>query len=370
MVMIPTGTKYTVTVAGSRRETVKCDKCGQVYFYRLARMGTGTGSSSIISSGAGAQDRAYSRAEGAMGSRLKAEAELVPCPDCNWINQSLVDRFKKAYIRINIAMLLVFILTTMFVMPPLFYFLVMRNAPEDSSLRGVSVFFTLGSAVWVVPFVLLRNRRRALFDPNKSHPNPPELPVCTPLALIEGDRSGPKGRQMLLVPRPETGGKTFSASGRAVLDEGRWVTLNTAMLDEWPNSCAMCLNDAETTFQGPLKGEPKFEDGPPVCDDCHRKLIMKWWGLFMLSGGATLLAAGLVAVLVPGVPVDGRWTIFGLIGGVAALVVGILVPVLRIKTAITRRVDPGRCISAIKFPSTGYAELMRGLAMRAMTQVK
>lgn len=69
---------------------VQCATCGCEYFYELARIGTGSRSAPYGIGVDRATDFARYHSKRDLAKRLATEAELVPCPKCNWINEELI----------------------------------------------------------------------------------------------------------------------------------------------------------------------------------------------------------------------------------------------------------------------------------------
>ena len=91
--------KMTATEAGSRVKEVVCEKCGAQYFYERRRAFTASRDAPYFLGQAGARRKAQEAARRGLEKRLAAESEMVPCPDCHWINQSLVDDYRRTLYR-------------------------------------------------------------------------------------------------------------------------------------------------------------------------------------------------------------------------------------------------------------------------------
>ena len=83
------GRRYESSAVGSRLVRVHCDKCGCEYFFELARVGLGL-AGAVCDWDSPAARRADERARRDLAERLENDAELVPCPKCDWINEELV----------------------------------------------------------------------------------------------------------------------------------------------------------------------------------------------------------------------------------------------------------------------------------------
>ena len=79
---------------GGRMVRVACARCECEYFYKFTRVGTGTGTAHYGLGVGRATATANKEAQKDLDRRLATEAELVPCPKCNWINDELIAGFR------------------------------------------------------------------------------------------------------------------------------------------------------------------------------------------------------------------------------------------------------------------------------------
>src|SRR5437660_1384084 len=79
---------------GKQIEAVTCEKCQTRFYYELARTGAGA-ATGFLFAGDAARRRAAAAAQRNLQVRLSREAELVPCPRCQWINQELIDKCRR-----------------------------------------------------------------------------------------------------------------------------------------------------------------------------------------------------------------------------------------------------------------------------------
>jgi hypothetical protein len=86
---------YTTTVVGRRWEQVACEKCQTTFHYELVRVGVGSGSAPYFIGQDSARDRSAGAAHKDVNKKLEREAELVPCPKCHRVNQSLIRRYRR-----------------------------------------------------------------------------------------------------------------------------------------------------------------------------------------------------------------------------------------------------------------------------------
>src|SRR4051812_32296031 len=93
------GKRFDSASVGTRLVEVVCDQCGCAYFYELARVGRGSASAPYAIGSTGAARSATEQAQRDLGQRLEEEAELVPCPKCQWINDDLVLGYRRGRYR-------------------------------------------------------------------------------------------------------------------------------------------------------------------------------------------------------------------------------------------------------------------------------
>src|ERR1700733_2571092 len=93
------GRHYASTSIGGRIREVICDKCKYQYFYELTLMGAGSANAPYAIGSDAADKRATEQAERDLEKRLADEAELVPCPKCHWINDNLIQGYRRGRYR-------------------------------------------------------------------------------------------------------------------------------------------------------------------------------------------------------------------------------------------------------------------------------
>jgi hypothetical protein len=88
------GKAYRSLAAGGSVVGVVCDQCGCTYYYELARTGSGASTAPYWFGTLSAHQASQNQSETDLQRRLAREAELVPCPDCNWISEELVKGYR------------------------------------------------------------------------------------------------------------------------------------------------------------------------------------------------------------------------------------------------------------------------------------
>ena len=179
------GRTYTATLRGSRIVPVTCERCQSRFAYELTRVGVGRASAPYYIGQDAAADRAEKAAKKGLARRLQRESEMVPCPECQWVNGDLIAQYRRRkyrpfrWIAAGIAVVGVFIaLSEMYVDK--------RQVPSG----GMQVF--LGICLLAAAAVLLfQHWLRRRIDPNRGGTGGPVLPPGTPPALVE--RPDPAG---------------------------------------------------------------------------------------------------------------------------------------------------------------------------------
>ncbi len=224
------GKQFKAESAGALVVGVDCERCACRYYYELARIGTGSGVAHYGIGTAGAQRSAASASERDLQKRLASEAELVPCPNCNWISDELV----RGYRRTRFRPLTKFAVGTAFfgVVISLISAWALQGSFGSDRIRpyvlygGPAIFITLGIAI-----LLLQWGLRSLIQPNRNFPHAPNLPPGTPPALLLDEDTDELKRAE---PRQT------SAS-----DEPDWLDFQVGR-HTFPMICCGCLQPATT----------------------------------------------------------------------------------------------------------------------------
>jgi hypothetical protein len=309
------GKEITATVAGRRIETVRCEKCGTVFYYELTRVGLGKGSAPYFIGHNSASNRAAAAAKRDLSHRLDHEAELVPCPKCHWVNDDLVRRYRRRQYR-RAPLLIVIIVIAGFVAAPLVAAGLTEtlgyNSHVPSAVMLAVLVTCLLSPVWVL---LIRRSLRHRINPNTTYPRWPTVPPGTPPALVE--QRDPQSGEMRLVPA--------AAREHQHRDHPEWAMFRPGQV-QLPPVCCVCLAPATTKYRSPLKVNETSDVEVPLCSSCSGGLSRQWWRTFCIVGALSLIVAGGLAAAVPGVDAFGRWFLFGIIGFFTALIGGWLLP--------------------------------------------
>lgn len=341
------GKVFTATQAGGRLESVVCEQCGTQFHYELARVGVGQGSAVYLLGQKSAAKRAASGAQKNLMKRLDREAELVPCPKCHWVNQDLVERYRRRRYRrapllIGLLMFIGFLLW-IFVTASLMGTNGQPGLPTRMVMLGLLLAWLL-TPLWVL---LGRRHMRRRIDPNATYPNRPVVPPGTPPALVE--QRDPQTGEIGLAP--------VAAHEEEPTDHPEWVTFRP-MQFQLPALCCVCLAPAVTTYRPPMQVDQASEIAVPLCKPCSRRLWWRWWLVALGVVAAVLGVCALAAMLFPfGDPV-GRWGLFGILGFAVALFAGVMIPARLCRPYRTQVIDGDRSILKFAARNPAYTALL------------
>jgi hypothetical protein len=339
--------EITATRAGQRIEPVSCEKCGTGFYYELTRVSVGKGSAPYYLGEQSASDRAAAAAGRDLAKRLDREAELVPCPKCHWVNQDLVDRYRRRQYR-RAPLLIVIFTVAGFVAGPLVALGLTEAFGYNSRVPSLVMLAVLTvcllSPAWVL---LIRRRLRRRIDPNATYPRRPAVPPGTPPALVE--QRDPDTDELHLVPVPNHDDDQA--------DRSEWAVFRPGHI-QLPPACCMCMATASMVYRSPLKANENSDIAVPLCELCSALLRRRWWLAMLVVAGASLPSAGLLAAAVPGIDAFGRWFLFGIIGFFGALVGGVVIAGRVCRPYRMALVDRDRGIVRFAASNSSYTALL------------
>ena len=328
------GKVITATVTGRRLQSLKCERCGTSFYYVLTRVGIGKGSAPYYLGQEGATKRAAAAAEKNLATRLSDESELVPCPKCNWVNQDLVERYRRRHYRR--APLLIFLLIIVgLVVAPLIgggFSGDIRSHSHSASRHVLDAIIAilLTSPAWVL---FIRRQFRLRIDPNATYPRRPALPPGTPPALQE-HRDPQSGESCLL---PVT---TQSDEPR---NQPLWALFRPGQI-RMPPICCRCLAPATVVYQSPLKVNDGSEISVPLCGPCRKRLRVHWWLTILLVTAISFAIASVLALVVTGGDPIGRTIVFAILASFASLIGGVVTAAIVVRPYRLAVVDRDRGI--------------------------
>ena len=276
--MIYFGREFHSTQTGDRLVGVACEKCECEYLYELARVGSGSGNAPYMIGIEEAAGRARNESIRDLAERLALEAELVPCPRCHWINEALVEGYRRGrYRRWGRAAAWIAGVGTIASMFSSWY-IAQGPAADHGAWPYVLILGPIVSVALAMVPLLVRRGLRGRIRPNRYYPALPTLPRGTPLALIEHPASG------ALVPQ---------SSSREQPEE--WIDFKIGR-DRFPDACCVCLGPPSPKASYPRFMDVGVEMKIPLCPPCARgrKWRVRRIGLSItvltLAAGCTILA--------------------------------------------------------------------------------
>jgi hypothetical protein len=335
------GKSYTATLGGSRIVPVACERCQNRFFYELTRVGVGRASAPYYVGQAAAADRAEQAAKKDLARRLERESELVPCPECQWVNGDLIARYRRRRYRplgwIAAAIAIVGIVAAMGDM-----FLDNRRFLSGGMQVFLAVCLLSAGAV-----LLFRNGLRRRIDPNRGATGKPVIPPGTPPALVA--RWDPEGGPVRL----ETVGRPAVDLARGV----EWVLLRPNQV-ELPQLCCLCLDKATTAYDSPFKVNEDSTIDVPLCGACAAGLRHRWWIIALITFCLTLAVTGLVVLMIPAADTTGRWISFVIFGTIVSAFAIAVVPNMACRPYRFRVIDADRGIVRFSARNLEYNALL------------
>ena len=320
---------FTTTVSGRRTVPVACEKCGYRYYFELARQAVGKGSAPYYLFQKAAKQRSVNRANKLLAKKLARESELVPCPQCHWINEELIDGYFRSRRR-TLPWVLIILVASVLIIP-----VVAMLPVKNSNLVPIGLLILVAVVAGLMALMpVTRMIARARLRPNTNYPNPPKLPPGTPPALVE--QTDPVTGRVGIGPATTT----------LVNDvlEGEWAILRPGQL-RFPSYCCACLAPATTVAAVPIKWSENSGLKIPMCAACRAKMRRSYWELAVLFSAFELGVMYLIASNLPkGVDEVGRWAIFGVAGFFGVIFIGLGVPALIVRPYRLRTVDRSRSI--------------------------
>jgi hypothetical protein len=319
---------------GKRLVRVACTRCGCEYYYNFTRIGVGSAQAPYGLGVDRATRTANHRAQKDLERRLALEAELVPCPKCNWINDELVAGFRrgsyrnlgdKAGLIAAVGVIIGVVLGVAFAFNP-------------AAVLTYAFVLPAGLLLFAGGLFLLRSWLRSRIRPNGDHPLAPKLPPGSPPALVKDPMSG-----KLVAAKPEF---TSLAAGQD------WCDFQVGR-HNLPPLCCGCL--APTTPDGGhlLRVTTTMRLTIPRCADCaqatQRRSRRLWWNGAM---------AGMLATAAIVIPIKLDWLEFTIASvGVFAVSLIVTALVVRRMTAPAKVAggDRSRGVVRLRFRNADYA---------------
>ena len=337
---------FTANVSGRALKSVKCEMCGMEYRYELVRTGFGKGTAPYFIGQTWAAERAHAAAEKNLAKRLNNDAEMVPCPKCFWVNQDLVNRYRKSQYG-SISTFAIFFIIATCVAAPLVRYLTVEGHSQRATEPNTAMFYVLaGGFALSTLLLLLRYFLMHRIDPNATYPRQPTLPMGTPPALVE--RIDPQTQTLCLMPVPY--GDDPNTQSNSIIFRIGQISL--------PDICCVCLEPATTTYSIPIKVDETSGFEVPVCHSCRTSLRSKWWLTLFAILVASFGLSGLAAYYFPDIKLETRWCIFFIGGFFTALISGGLIAFLTCRSMRLDTVDATRSLCKITARNPQYIAIL------------
>jgi hypothetical protein len=166
------GIEYTARRVGSVAKAVRCERCGSDYSYTMTRKAKGIGHSPGALRNAAAQAEAAEIAEKKVAKKLAREAEAVPCPDCGWVQTSMVIAVRRQAYRwlFNTAVTIAILggISTIFALVGATD--TFQKSVESDQVAGVAGCF-VGGIVGAAVLMAARHMLSLLINPNRHYEN-------------------------------------------------------------------------------------------------------------------------------------------------------------------------------------------------------
>jgi hypothetical protein len=276
------------TVALYKLVSVTCEKCGCAYFYELTRFGSGSTEAAY-----GVLElyhlTARQQAEAEARHHLANDAELVPCPACQWVNEDLVTRFRMARTA-GWAALTSLVVRAGAVLTLLATLIGYFSAGLSWGLiLYIIVPGILGTAMIATMMMAMQKWIERGIQPNRGGPDGPSLPFGTPSALVRNEL----GQLVPSIPdsQLQVECKTVALQlGRQLLDGGR---------------CCLCMDDASPMSSVTIQPIAGFEFHMGLCWGCGLRHSLfsgaKWVGAGLFVFAAMTLLANQLGIREEGI---------------------------------------------------------------------
>lgn len=334
------GQSVTASSSGSTIAGVTCDKCQSDYYYEMTRIGTSSGHSPYGIALSSIEETVKERSRDELVSRLHAEAELVPCPNCHWINDELVRGFRLGRYRgLGLAAVLVAIVgVVMSIIASLFVYL--GPQADRWCLPYLLVGGPLLSMIAGSLIIALQRVLRLRIRPNADYPLPPKLPAGTPPALV---LNATNEELVPITPQNES---------RSAFNEWQEFQLGR---DTLPENCCECLseNAVATACEWHFSG---MALRLAHCSECHRRSRIKHLTV-CLAAMITLSGLAYVSLRLFRFEAETFWILF-VVAVMIAFAIASWTATLATSPASASVADASRGIIRIKFRSAEFATLI------------
>ncbi len=269
------GKTFTSHRVGERLVRVECERCGGEFFFQLNRIGNGSGEAPYYIGQGRAARAAERRAVKDLERRLERETELVPCPKCSWINEQLVDGYRRTRYKFLGKVASYICAAAVILALTLLPLLAFR---EPAAVLPVAVVL-LGIVLLAGGVLVVRAFFRSRIRPNANYPDAVQVPPGTPPALVKDAVTG-----RLVAAREQQ----VSA---APIGECYDFQVGRHFL---PMQCCDCLKETDIRHAHKLLATAVWLL-IPRCQDCAQVARRAYWRAFYKTA---LIAVGVSAAVI------------------------------------------------------------------------
>lgn len=171
-IIIPTLSKNAILVRGRAEKHAVCETCRCEYSYLITREAVGTDRALFSWDEVDALRKAQADGEGKVQRRLAVEDDPVPCPECGWVQRSMIQAVRRhSYLGLWSCALFGFLLALVGVglgVIDLILYLSGKGTSMSGSLAIVGGIIAACSAMAGLCFWALRAILNGIYDPNPS----------------------------------------------------------------------------------------------------------------------------------------------------------------------------------------------------------
>jgi hypothetical protein len=247
---------FKASIMGSRLKEATCELCSFVYYYNLTRYGFGTATAHYGIGEEKAPQKAEEAARRDLQKRLEIEAELVPCPKCRWVGESLIVGYRRGRYR-KWGRAAFFLGSLGIILSLLAAWIVPFCFPVDqTTILLILILGSVSSITLAMMVLALRGLLRRLIQPNRNYPDVTKLPRGVPDALLIDPTTGE-----LEVARRE---KAFHEEDDPIV---KWYDFQLGR-NVMPDTCCVCLNPSDQDSSYRHSVLPAIKTAIPFCHKC------------------------------------------------------------------------------------------------------
>jgi hypothetical protein len=252
---------------GKRLIDVCCDRCKCSFHYELVRVGTGISTD---------YRQANQKAGQELNEQLASDADLVACPECNWVNDELIKRHCKfRYRTFEAVMVSIGILGIVCSLIAAYFIELLGN---HDSIGTARIFYFVVPAIFAGltgSSFLLSYLLRWRIQPNRTFPAVPNVPLGTAPALFK------ESEKLVLAPSRDP----FMGT-----DEGKIYLF--PQHEQLPSTCCYCFD--KTMRFVPAHVTSASSAQIPFCTKCRKELDRRFLRVFWCTMGLLMpVGAGL-----------------------------------------------------------------------------